>query len=540
MKVVMKKKLSMMLAMIIAAGTVSACSGGSNKPENTSGGQTSQKPAQTEGTGQAEAEEPLKFSMSITTSGNAHVEQSPDINKDKWVLELEKRTNTDIELTTIPLKDFDSKMSIMFASSSIPDVVQNVGGATDKSMAGSVQAGVFMPLDDLLKEHAPNIMKNVTQAAWDEVSYDGKIYGIPNWLSNPSRRATFIRKDLLDKTGLPLPKTPEEFLDVIRAFKKLGVENPYQLRMDFKYADLFFGPYDALGYQFMQQGDEIVPKFFDVENMTSALTMYKTMYDEGLIPKDFATLNVSTYGESINGGKAGMWTSNAAGLLDFRTKIKAVDPNAQVEIIPSPVGPDGLSGYGLYSSVITSLYINKNVPEEKAIRIIKMLDWMLTNEAKMFFTFGIEGENYTIDNGKVNYKAPTNSEQEAEQGFRGMLGFISDATINRMRMELLEGGQDVLDALDQTLAKEGVGGIIFIPDLETFQKYPDLASKRPDQAPKIIVDHMVKMIYGNEDIADWPKVIEEYRKKGGNEIIKEATERFNNQDGVVSQESRKQ
>ncbi|MEK3780341.1 extracellular solute-binding protein [Paenibacillus sp. FSL R5-0810] len=534
----MKRRLSLMLAIILAVGSVSACAGGGSTPGNSSGGQTNQQPAQTGETGHSGAEEPLKFSMSITTSGNPHVEQSPDINKDKWVLELEKRTNTDVQLTTIPLKDFDSKMSIMFASNNIPDVVQNVGGATDKSMAGSVQAGVFMPLDDLLKQHAPNIMKHVTQAAWDEVSYKGKIYGIPNWLSNPSRRATFIRTDLLKQTGLPVPKTPEEFLDVIRAFKKLGVENPYQLRMDFKYADLFFGPYDALGYQFMQQGDEIVPKFFDVDNMTKALTMYKTMYDEGLVPKDFATLNVTTYAENINGGKAGMWTSNAAGLLDFRSKIKAVDPKAEVEIIPSPVGPEGLSGYGLYSSVITSLYINKNVPEEKAIRIIKMLDWMLTDEAKMFFTFGIEGENYTIDNGKVNYKAPTTAEEEAEQGFRGMLGFVGDATINRMRMEQLEGGQDVLDALDNTLAREGVGGIIFIPDLESFQRYPDLASKRPDQAPKIIVDHMVKMIYGNEDIADWPKVIEEYRQKGGNEIIKEATERFNNKDGVVIQESR--
>lgn len=42
----------------------------------------------------------------------------------------------------------------MFASNDIPDVVQNVGGATTKGMSGSVEAGVFMPLDDLLKQYA--------------------------------------------------------------------------------------------------------------------------------------------------------------------------------------------------------------------------------------------------------------------------------------------------------------------------------------------------------------------------------------------------
>ena len=34
----------------------------------------------------------------------------------RWVKELEKLTNTDIELTMLPLKDFDSKMTLMFAS----------------------------------------------------------------------------------------------------------------------------------------------------------------------------------------------------------------------------------------------------------------------------------------------------------------------------------------------------------------------------------------------------------------------------------------
>lgn len=520
----MKKWMTMGLALTLLAAGLAGCGGGGKQEEAQASDET----------------KPLAFSVFLTTSGNAYAESSKDINSDKWVKELEKRANVDLDITMIPLKDFDSKMAVMFAGGDIPDVVQNVGGATDKSMSGSIEAGVFMPLDDLLKEYAPNIMKAVPKDAWAEVSYKGKIYGVPTWLSNPSRRATYIRTDLLEKTGLPVPKTMDDYLNVMRAFKKLGVPAPYQSRENFKYADIGFGAYDALGYQFTEMGGQVVPKFFNVENMQKALTFYKTMYDEGLIQKDFATIQAPQYAENIEAGKAGIWTANANSLLDFRTKIAAAVPGAKVDIISSPEGDNGLKGYGLYGSINTSLYINNKVGKEKAIRIIKLFEWMQTPEAAEFFSFGIEGENYTKKDGKIEYKFPTDKAGNDEQNFRTMLRWVGDATINRERTELLPGGTDVLKALDDTLTKEGIGGIGFVPELETFGQYPDLASKRPDQAPKMIIDHMVKMIYGREPISDWPKVIEEYKQKGGNDIIKEATERFNNKEGVLNQTSRNQ
>ncbi|MCJ8012085.1 extracellular solute-binding protein [Paenibacillus sp. KQZ6P-2] len=518
----MKKWISLILASTLLTAGLAGCGGGSK----------------TDSVDASDESKPIKLSISLSTSGNAYAESSKDINNDKWVKEFEKRANVDVDINMIPLKDFDSKMAVMFAGGDIPDVVQNVGGSTDKSMSGSIEAGVFMPLDDLLKEYAPNIMKAVPKEAWAEVSYKGKIYGVPTWISNPSRRATYIRTDLLEKTGLPVPNTMDDFLNVLRAFKKLGVQAPYQGRENFKYADIAFGAYDALGYQFVEKDGEVVPKFYNAENMEKALTVYKTMYDEGLIQKDFATIQAPQYTENIQAGNAGMWTANAASLLDFRTKIQAVVPEAKIDIIPSPEGDTGLNGYGLYSSVITSLYINSKVSKEKAIRIIELFDWMQTPEATKFFSFGIEGENYTEKDGKIDYKFPTTKEGNDEQNFRSQLKWIGDGTINRERTELLPGGMDVLKALDETLADEGIGGIGFVPELESFSQLPDLASKRPDQAPKLIIDHMVKMIYGKEPITDWPKVIEEYKQKGGNDIVKDATERFKNNDGILNQSSR--
>ncbi|MFD0675472.1 MULTISPECIES: extracellular solute-binding protein [unclassified Paenibacillus] len=513
-----KKAICGSLVAVLAVSSLAACSGGNQAP-------AAEAPAAAANKG------PTKFSITFPTTVNTgYHTRIPDLNNDKWVKKLGELSNTVLDVKVIE----ETKMSVMFAGNDIPDVVGNIGTPSNKAMSGSVEAGVFIPLDDLLKQYGPNLMKKIPKTAWEAVSYKGKIYGIPDYLNNPSRRGTFVRTDLLEKTGLAAPKTVDEFLNVLRAFKKLGVENPYQMRENFKYADTILGAFDVLPYkdQFELQNGQVVPKFFDSENMQKALQVYKTMYDEGLIAKDFATISSTDYTKNISGGKAGIWSANAAGLVGFRVNNQQVLPSAKVDIIPSPKGPEGKGGYFFYTPVVRSFYINKNVKPDTAIGIVKYFDWMATDEAAKFFTFGIEGDTYTMENGKVNYKFPKTKEENEEEGFRSTLWGAQDSTYNKVRLEMDDNGRDTLKAFDEVLAKEGLPGIGFNPELSSFAKFPDLATPQQDVGPKLIIDHMVKMIYGKEPISDWPKVIEEYKSKGGNEIIKEATDRFNKKDGA--------
>jgi putative aldouronate transport system substrate-binding protein len=510
------------LTLIMAGGTLAGCSSSNGADTASSTAPSNSSPAKSA---------PTKFSISYPTTATTGYHTRVDINNDKWVKKLEELTNTDLELKIIE----ESKMGVMFASNSLPDVVGSFGTATSKAMSGSVEAGLFQPLDDLLKKNAPNLMKLVSKEAWEAVSYNGKIYGIPNWLDNPSRRATFIRTDLLEKAGLQPPKTIDEFLNVLRKFKEMGVKHPYAARENLKYADLVFGAYDVLPYKEQMEvvNGQVVPKFFDVENMTKALTTMKTMYDEGLISKEFATTSSTDWLKNVRSGDAGIWSSNLVSLQDFRTNIPNVVKDAKVDVIASPKGPEGKGGYLMYLPVTSAHYINKNVKPETAAAIVKYFDWMNTDEAYKFFTFGIEGDTYTIENGKIKYKEPTNKEEQEEQDHRGTLHSSHESTVNRLKMQTDPNGPYILNAFDTILAKEGLNGIGFAPDLTALSKYPDAASPASDAAPKLIMDHIIKMIYGKEPISDWPKVIEEYKSKGGNDIIKEATERYNNKQGVL-------
>ncbi|WP_248926520.1 extracellular solute-binding protein [Paenibacillus hamazuiensis] len=516
----MKKWIKVSAASLLAISMLAGCAGG-DKPSD-----------QAQGAGKPG--EKAKFSISLRTLAFNYVEKSPNINEDKWVKKLEELTNTDLDIQLVPHKEYEQKMIQMFATNDIPDVVQGSGGVNGKEMAGSVPAGVFMPLDDLLKKYGQNLLKKVPKEAWDNVSYQGKIMAIPEYLSNPSRRATVIRKDLLDKAGLPVPKTVDEYVNVLRKFKELGVENPYQGRETFKYADTFFGAYDVFPYlsMFEKQGDQIVPKFFDSENMMKALQTYKTMYDEGLINKEFATINPTVYKNNILAGKAGIWSMNANEVLQWEQQLKANVPTAKLEVIPSPVGPDGKGGHYLYGSVTRGYFINKNVKNPEAI--VKFFDWMVSDEAEKFFTFGIQGDTYTEENGKINYKSPTDPQGVDEERYRqAFLWLVQDTTYNKGTLSLTEEGKKLMNIYDTILAKEGRDGIQFDPRLDALVKNPDIAPNS-DTAPPLLLNHMVKMVYGKEPISDWPKVLEEWKSKGGNDVIKEATEKFNKKDGSVT------
>ncbi|MDF2924448.1 MAG: family 1 extracellular solute-binding protein [Paenibacillaceae bacterium] len=514
----MKKWVGLCMTAAIAATALAGCAS-KEKEEGQSAAPT--------------AAPKTKFSISLRTLAFNYVEKSPNINEDKWVKKLEDMTNTDLDIVLVPHKEYEQKMVQMFATNDIPDVVQGSGGVNGKEMAGSVEAGVFMPLDELLQKYGQNLLKKVPKEAWENVTYKGKIYAIPEYLSNPSRRATWIRRDLLDQTGLPVPKTVDEYMNVLRAFKKLGVENPYMGRQDFKYADTFFGPYDVYPYlsMFEEANGQVQMKFMDNENMMKALQTYKTMYDEGLINKEFATINPTNFKNAILAGKAGMWTMNANELLQWEQQLKATTPTAKLEIIPSPIGPDGKGGSYLYGSVTRTYFIKEGT--KNAAEIVKFFDWMLSDEAETYFTFGIKGETYKEENGKISYTAPTDATAVDEERYRqSFLWLVQDTTYNKGSLSLTEEGKKLISVYDTILAKEGRDGIQFDPRLDALVKNPDVAPNS-DTAPPVLLTHMVKMVYGKEPISDWPKAVEEWLSKGGKDVIKEATEKYNAKNGIT-------
>lgn len=505
-----------MILLLTVTVVVMGC--GKNEPVQSNKSNNSQTtPVTNDQSDDDELLPPLKFTMSMRDMNIPYVVNHPNINEDKWKLELEKRTNTEFDIQLIPQGTWVESMTVMFASGNIPDVVMAGSSLFGSELAGAVENGVFLPLNDLLEQHGQNLLKVVPQEAWDFVTYEGNIYAIPDFLTSPSRRATVIRMDLLEKTGLDVPRTTEEFLEVLRAFKELGVEHPYAGREGFKYADTFFGAFDAFPYQWQFYEDQVVPKFMAGDKGKQAVAFYKQLYDEGLIHKEFITMTASQYSNAILSGSAGMWSRNGNSLLVDEQSIRENVPDARLEIIPSPIGPDGKGGHLMNDPTIHAYYINANTKADIA-RLIQFFDWQVTEEGQNFFLYGGDPDDYVI---------PETAEELNEDDYRAnWLAMIKEKDFNnRGYLERIDADNKMLRAFDEVLTKEGRDAIKFLTPLESLTNNPDI-SPGGDVPPTLWMNGVARIIVGQQPIEYYDEVIEDWLRRGGQAAIEEATERY--------------
>ncbi|WP_246067577.1 extracellular solute-binding protein [Paenibacillus koleovorans] len=523
----MKKTLLVLMSGVLAA-TLAACG---NKEDSTTNGNASTSTAPS---GSPAA--PAKIKVALSTGGLAYVEGSPDINNDKYLKKMEEMANVDLNLSLIQHQNYAQNMTLLFAGGELPDLLQTQG-INKPEVAPAVDAGVLMPLNELLDKYGPNLKKYISQDAWNDpkVSKDGKIYGIPQ--ENPIRNSTvtYMRKDWLDKLGLQAPKTVDEYINVLTAFRDKDPngngkqdEIPFSARAKFSFGFQFFASYDVHPQAWKFENNQLVPNFIR-PGMIDALKVYKRLYDEKLIDNEFLVNQGKDWDAKIKGaGTVGMWAHSAAAPDSWLIQVQANTPGAQIVNIPSPVGPSGKPGgvYALDSAVGDFVWtIPKNTKNPEAI--IKFLDWYYAAGDKAkddFFLYGIKGENYTDDGGKIKYNYPTTNEGVGNQAmFQEWIHFVGPKN-HLTNAEFLKGkpnGDLIVKSLE-IASKEGVIDEGYgLPALPTLQARPEL------KFDGLWLEFAAKVITGKESVDKFNDFVADWKKRGGDQVIKEATEWYN-------------
>ncbi|GAB2532159.1 type 2 periplasmic-binding domain-containing protein [Gracilibacillus alcaliphilus] len=145
-----------------------------------------------------------------------------------FVEETEQEADISINWDVYVNSEWGDKKSVVMAGGELPDAFWGSLALTDSDIAKN--QGVFIPLEDLIEEHMPNLTK-----AFEEdptmramvTSPDGHIYSLPKKL--PLRpiagNSLFINQQWLDHLGLEMPQTYEELYDVLKAFKEEDANN---------------------------------------------------------------------------------------------------------------------------------------------------------------------------------------------------------------------------------------------------------------------------------------------------------------------------
>ena len=275
-------------------------------------GQDSEQETGQESTGQTEEEaggetgkitfpleEPVTMTMFSVTGSEFNLEDSATMKK------MEELTNVHWEIQNVPSTEAQEKRGLALNSGEYPDIFMK-GGLTTGELAEHGKEGTFIPLEDLMREYAPNFCQAMdARDQWDSiVSPDGHIYGFPELEEKSYLNVLlWINKSWLDNLGLEKPTTKDEFYEVLKAFKEQDAngdgdpnnEIPFIASSDLATIEdmaPFFGLYYGGFWDDYAIMDDKMVFWPGTENWKECLAYLHKLYDEELLYNQLFTTTI--------------------------------------------------------------------------------------------------------------------------------------------------------------------------------------------------------------------------------------------------------
>lgn len=534
-----KKKIAALLSLILMAVlALSACSSDNKGETQNTGGSAANDAAGANAGGNAEpaTDKPLDLSMLIISFGNTPPEGNPIEKK------VEELTNTQIDLTYVPYNEYAARQDVALASGDFPDLIQVMPSGPQLYTSVQVKAienGVFHDLTDYIKapdfaENYPNLGK-IPQSLWDKVSFNGKIYAVPRNLEPETFAGTWLRKDLMDAKGLPVPTTVEEYGDTLIKLTD-PAKGMYGLDLSSGASALESASMKSIVAAFTGMGDWSVNASGDftysnfVPEYKDYLVWLKKLYDAKAIHPEFA---LGQKGAAFADGTAASivfrWHAYVPAEKPINKFADNVDPNAVPLLLKPLQGPKG-PAVDTNAGFWTQTAMNAKMPKENIPGVLKFLDWMAGQESLDLFLDGIEGVHYELQDGK---KVP-NDAKKSEDGVGGdpwIMQTYRDSDFFIEDFETRRGADpEALAQLKETVAdinakyKEANANGLGMPH---YNLYAPTLLKEWDRLTKDLKDNRVKVVMGQMSLDDWDKYVagitsdETYKQ-----ILKELKEQY--------------
>lgn len=318
------------------------------------------------------------------------------------IKELEKRLGIKIDLKIYPASDYDTKLSMLLATNDLPDIVFS----TYTKLADYVQEDMFVNLTDRWNE-LPNYAATVDR--FSDLSSAFKIDGNLYWFIMTAEDAEaygntpLVRQDALKAIGWD--KAPQNFDELYEMLKAVKAWKPDSIPFVTRGQDVLwrmgyaYGTYNGIYYEPDDGKYEYGPLY---ERYHSFLSYMNKLYAEGLLDPDFATANKTTWMENLTSGKSYFFFDNGSFTTDINLVTTAKDAEAKFVPMTTLSNPFGsqrnqfFEGVGYVSPFRNDVWA-VNSESEHAQEALKLMDYLYSEEGAMLCSYGIEGENYTLD-----------------------------------------------------------------------------------------------------------------------------------------------
>lgn len=346
----------------------------------------------------------INYSWYTTTWGGNAVSQA-----------ITEKTGVDIHFIS-PSGNESVTLDALIAGDNLPDLVTL--GWWESQLVDIVDGGLAYALNELADAYDaffwevadPDVLNWYTQP-------DGNVYCYPNSAFTPkdyeendnlaSNQTFLVRKDIYEALGCPDMTTPEGFADAVRAAAQMfptvdgkalipiGAHEFTQNGCDS--FDKFLQNFLAIPYE---KDGEFYDRYTDPE-YKQWLLMFRQLGEEGLLSSDIFIDKRTQMEEKIADGRYFCMLYQRTDMAEQQRALLAKDPNSVYIAVDGPRNsagsPHTLPGTGINGWTVTLISKNCADPE----RAIGLMSFLMSEEGQKLIALGIEGENYTMVDGRA-------------------------------------------------------------------------------------------------------------------------------------------
>lgn len=353
-----------------------------------------------------------KITLTVGVQQNQGIE---DWETNALTKELEEKANVDLQFEIFPAADTASKISARVASQTeLPDIL----ALETTPLESYIDTGLFLPTTEYYND--PNMAYYFNKRLESNPerkdfllrnakSPDGEIYGVFKYapeIGNEYSGRMWINKTWLDKLGLPIPTTTEEYYQTLKAFVErdangngqkdeiglIGSTNGWNQKPQDTLMNAF--TYIDTRYNYLTAQDGKLSVAYTKPEYRAGLEYLNKLVSEGLLSPLTFTQDSSQLKTLAENPDAQLIGSLVAGSLSFYT----ADSERKKDFVPLPplTGPDGVC-YATYAPAMPGnpTFITKYCENPEVA--FRMLDYMYEENMSMWQRFGVPEVDWSTD-----------------------------------------------------------------------------------------------------------------------------------------------
>ncbi|NIK78720.1 putative aldouronate transport system substrate-binding protein [Paenibacillus castaneae] len=541
-----QKRKSLVIASLLTMSLVATACGSSGPATSSNTPTASPSATATAATTKAASEENLEVSVGFWDVDKALANRGSD----DMLTKMEKDFNITFKPYTYSWSDYSEKLKLWGASGELPDIFSTdmVGSSTYNQW---IEQELIRPLPDDLSAY-PNVQKLMQRPDVKALQKNGSFYMLPR-SSGPSTdawlfdRAILVRKDWMDKLGIKEPKSFQEYEAMFKSFAEKdpdgnGKKDTVGLTVKLPgFIDtLFLGSNPAyMNGAWVNEDGKWLPSVAS-KTMIDGVSQLKQLYVDGALDPDFSILKNLDGWEKFAQGKAGAIASQVTpnALNDIKKLWEKYEHDKSFEdsiaILPVWTDKDGNAYRFTGAAFWSESYFSAKVDDAKMDRILKLYDYLLSDDGRKLVDYGFEGKDFKMDG--TNLVVTLGKDEKTggnkalgdiypSTGLFGSLASWYDSFNAPLSVQIEQFGEKIV-MISNEKKDEWLKSLKPIP---TNYDVMFLSTPAKDKISAIpFNDDIIKVILSKGDVqVDWNKVIEDYNSKGLQTAIDEVNAQMN-------------